>query len=83
MLFIRDYVLSITFITTRNMDELIDFLCPHIPKAKILKRCELIKLQLLTEITKPDFPVPSPSACVICCVVWGNTDMCKCQCKTV
>ena len=77
MLFICDYVLSITFITTRNMDELIDFLCPHIPKSKILKRCELIKLQLLTEITEPDLPVPSPSTRCICCVVCGNTDMCN------
>ena len=77
MLFICDYVSSITFNTVRNMDELIDFLCPHIPKSKILKGCELIKLQLLTDITEPDLPIPSPSTRLISCVVCGNTDMCN------
>ena len=59
------------------MNELIDCLCPHISKSKILKRCELIKLQLLTDITEPDLPIPSPSTRLICCVVCGNTDMCN------
>ena len=77
MLSILDYVLSIIFITTRNMDEVIEFLCPHIPKIKILKRCELFKLQLLTDTSNPDLPTLPPSVCLIICVVCGNTDMCN------